>query len=91
MKIIFISFLLILITWAAVPLFWKTIGGSFIHGNTVIYKGKQLFEPNENCSIAVKGENFEEIRQVCLSNENKAVTRIWINGVKINKDYQIKR
>lgn len=83
MKIFIISISLSIVFWVLTPFLWRNMGGSFIYGNTVVYKGKELFESKKGCSVAVIGEDLEEVRQVCLIS-GKTVIRIWINGIEKN-------
>ncbi len=79
-----LSCLIFFIIWYGSIGIYKASGGTFIDGNVVIYKGKELFEHKEGCVVSTLGDDFHQIKRVCLFN-GEPVVDIWLDGIEVIK------
>jgi len=63
------------------PIVYKLFGGTFLYGNSVIYKGVEIVPSEEKCSINIQ-EDFHIVTQVCFNELEEPIKRVWIDGVE---------
>ncbi len=79
-----LSCLIFFVIWCGAIGLYKFSGGTFVDGDVVIYKGKELFSIGEGCSVSTLGDDFHEIKRVCFVGGNPVVD-VWTDGIEVIK------